>query len=141
MKPNHNQYDVIVVGSGPAGQNAAVTAANCGARVLIIEREVEVGGACVQYGTIPSKTMRETAVTLTSFKRRSGDVYDISQREDLQINSLLERLHQVVEANQTTVRGYLEFAGVETLHGLAKFVSKNKLSIRNNVGQSVSTLR
>lgn len=137
MKPNHSEYDAIVIGSGPSGQNAAIKAANLGARVLLIEREVKVGGACVQYGTIPSKTLRETAVTLSSFKRRSGDVYDISRREDLQITSLLNRLHQVVEANQSTTQSYLDFAGVEKIHGQAKFVSATEVSIRDNFGKSV----
>lgn len=62
-----NRFDVVVIGSGPAGQNAALEAAQRDARVLIIEQEPQVGGACVQYGTIPSKTLRETALTLTAF--------------------------------------------------------------------------
>ncbi len=59
-------FDVLVIGSGPAGQNAALEAAEQGARVLIIEQEPQVGGACVQFGTIPSKTLRETALTLAA---------------------------------------------------------------------------
>lgn len=80
-----NNFDVIVIGSGPAGQNAAIEAAQRDARVLIIEQEPQVGGACVQYGTIPSKTLRETALTLTAFQRRSGDVYRISRDAELSI--------------------------------------------------------
>ena len=64
---------------------------------MIVEREVEVGGSCVQYGTIPSKTLRETSVTLGAFQRRSGDVFKISRTDDLQINSLMTRLEQVVD--------------------------------------------
>lgn len=61
MIAESSHYDVIIIGSGPAGQNAALEAANRSARVLVIEQELQVGGACVQYGTIPSKTLRETA--------------------------------------------------------------------------------
>ncbi len=64
---------MIVIGSGPAGQKAAVQAAKAGARVCMIERELGVGGACVHRGTIPSKTLRETAVQLTGFRARIGD--------------------------------------------------------------------
>ncbi len=134
MNAEHNNYDVIVIGSGPAGQNAAITAANFNARVLMVERERRVGGACVQYGTIPSKTLRETAVTLSSFRRRSGDVYEISHCQDLQIDSLMTRLSQVVEANQATADQYLSFAGVERCHGTAKFLGPQELSIRKNRG-------
>lgn len=137
MNPAHNNYDVIVIGSGPAGQNAAITAANFGARVLMVERERRVGGACVHYGTIPSKTLRETAVTLSSFRRRSGDVYKISHCQDLQIDSLMTRLNQVVEANQATADQYLNFAGVERFHGSAKFLGPHELSIRKNRGGTV----
>ena len=131
---NTETYDAIVIGSGPAGHNAAVTAANLGARTLIIEREVNVGGSCVQYGTIPSKTLRETAVTLASFSRRSGDVYEISQQENLRTDSLMTRLHQVVSTHQATAEKHLRFAGVETIHGQAEFVSAHEILIRTPNG-------
>lgn len=128
-------YDAIVIGSGPAGHNAALTAASLGARTLIIERETRVGGACVQYGTIPSKTLRETAVTLCSFSRRSGSAYQISQREDLKINSLMAQLHKVIEAHQRSSRRQLESAGIDITHGQAEFQSPTTLSIRSTNGQ------
>jgi len=134
MKLKHSTYDAIVIGSGPAGQNAAICAAGNGARTLIVEKELEVGGACVQYGTIPSKTLRETAVNLSSFQRRSGDVYQISNRDDLRIGSLMTRLHDVVAAHQASTRRCLEFAGVESARGHAEFSAPNELTIQNNVG-------
>lgn len=137
MKLEHTNYDAIVIGSGPAGQNAAIAAANHGARTLIVEREVQVGGACVQYGTIPSKTLRETALNLSSLKRRSGDVYEISNREDLRIDSLMIRLHDVVAAHQATTRRYLDYAGVESTHAQAQFLTPNQLGLRNNSGERV----
>lgn len=130
------RYDVVVIGSGPAGQNAAVEAAERGARVLIIEREQQVGGACVQYGTIPSKTLRETAVTLTAFRRRSGGVYQISQDQELSITSLMTRLDQVVHAYQKTAGTQLQQAGVEREYGRASFVSPFEIRIERVTGQS-----
>ena len=124
-----NDYDVVVIGSGPAGQNAAMESAERGACVLIVEQEPQVGGACVQYGTIPSKTLRETALTLTAFQRRSGDVYKISRDAELSISSLMKRLNEVVHAHQETTRRFLEQAHVERAYGRAAFVSPHKIAV------------
>lgn len=134
MNEQDMHYNAIVVGSGPAGVNAAVFAANQGAKTLIVEREVGVGGACVQYGTIPSKTLRETAVTLSTFRRRSGDVYNIEISQDQQLRSLMTRMQQVVESHQKTTRRYLDHADVQHMHGRAELVSKNEVHIHTNRG-------
>jgi NAD(P) transhydrogenase len=130
-----NNFDVVVVGSGPAGQNAALEASEQGARVLIAEQEPQVGGACVQYGTIPSKTLRETALTLTAFQRRSGDVYKISHDAELSISSLMKRLNEVVNAHQETTRKFLEQANIERIYGRAAFESPNEIAITNVKGE------
>ena len=62
-------YDVLVIGSGPAGQKAAIMAAKSGKRVAVVEREQGLGGGCVYRGTIPSKTLREAALSLERVKR------------------------------------------------------------------------
>lgn len=128
-------YDVLVVGSGPAGQNAALEAAEHGARVLIIEQEPQVGGACVQYGTIPSKTLRETALTLAAFRRRSGDVYRISHDAELSVTSLMKRLNEVVNAHQETTRDCLAQAGVERAYGRARLLSAYDVEITRVCGE------
>ncbi len=130
-----NHFDMVVIGSGPAGQNAAMEAAERGARVLIVEQEPQVGGACVQYGTIPSKTLRETALTLTAFQRRSGDVYKISRDAELSISSLMKRLNEVVHAHQETTRRFLEQANVKRAYGRAAFVSPSEISITSVKGE------
>ncbi len=135
MIADNHEFDVIVIGSGPAGQNAALEAANLGARALIIEQEPKVGGACVQYGTIPSKTLRETALTLTAFQRRSGDVYRVSHDAQLSITSLMRRLTEVVHAHQETTRRCLERAEVQRIAGRASFVSPNEISVSRVTGQ------
>ena len=131
-----NHYDIVVIGSGPAGQNAAIEAGRRGARVLIVEREKRVGGACVQYGTIPSKTLRETAVTLTAFRRRSGGVYNVTHDSRLSIWSLMARLDQVVTAHQDATECCLEMAGAERACGRASFVDPHELRIDTVSGQS-----
>lgn len=135
MIADNTQFDVIVIGSGPAGQNAALEAASLGARALIVEQEPKVGGACVQYGTIPSKTLRETALTLTAFQRRSGDVYRVSHDAQLSITSLMRRLTEVVHAHQETTRVCLERAGVQRASGRASFVSPHEICITKVTGQ------
>lgn len=135
MIADNNEFDVIVIGSGPAGQNAALEAAFLGARTLIIEQEPKVGGACVQYATIPSKTLRETALTLTAFQRRSGDVYRVSHDAQLSITSLMRRLTEVVHAHQETTRQCLERAGVQRLAGRAFFDSPNEITVLRVTGQ------
>ena len=129
MIAESSHYDVIIIGSGPAGQNAALEAANRSARVLVIEQELQVGGACVQYGTIPSKTLRETALTLSAFQRRSGDVYRVSRDAELSITSLIRRLNDVVHAHQKTIEICFERAGIERVCGRARFVSPQEISI------------
>ncbi len=138
MIPQYEEYDVIVIGSGPAGQNAAVEGAKSGARALIVEREAEVGGACVQHGTIPSKTLRETAVTLTAFRKRSGGVFKITQTDNLRIESLMTRLEQVVNGHQENTRRHLELSGVERVHGHARFVSAHAVQIQSVTGEKVT---
>jgi NAD(P) transhydrogenase len=136
MIATNYDYDVVVIGSGPAGQNAAVEAASLGGRVLIIERERHVGGACVQYGTIPSKTLRETALTLTAFRRRSGGIYEISHDSQLSISSLMTRLEKVVRAHQNATQQCLDMANVERAQGKASFISPNEIAIRDIAGNT-----
>lgn len=135
MITNRHDYDVIVIGSGPAGQNAALEAASRDAHVLVVEREASVGGACVQYGTIPSKTLRETALSLTTFQRRSGDVYRISHDAQLSVCSLMKRLNDVIHAYQETTRRSLEFASISRAWGKARFLSANEIHIETISGE------
>ena len=76
---NVESWDVVIIGSGPAGQKAAVQAAKAGRRVCVIERDQGVGGACVHRGTIPSKTLRETAAHLIGFRARIGHHVEIEK--------------------------------------------------------------
>lgn len=71
-----NAYDIVVVGSGPAGQKAAIQGAKAGKKVVLIEQEQGIGGNCVYRGTIPSKTLRETALQFERLKRSSEVLKD-----------------------------------------------------------------
>ncbi|MFN3636666.1 MAG: FAD-dependent oxidoreductase, partial [Rhizobium rhizophilum] len=76
-----NQYDFVVIGSGPAGRRAAIQAAKLEKKVLVIEKGTRVGGVSVHTGTIPSKTLRETALNLTGWRERGfyGRSYRVKQ--------------------------------------------------------------
>ncbi|MEO8706813.1 MAG: Si-specific NAD(P)(+) transhydrogenase [Kofleriaceae bacterium] len=124
------RFDVVVIGSGPAGQKAAIQAAKAGVRALVIEEGARPGGACVHRGTIPSKTLRETAVALGLVRRRSGGVLDIVPPEDLKIASLMTRLDDVIAAHQKFIADQLERNGVALWHGRARFVSPTEVQVR-----------
>ena len=90
------QFDLIVIGSGPAGQKAAICAAKQNRRVVVIERERELlGGVCLHTGTIPSKTIREAILHLTGYRHR--DVYDelYRRKREITMGELRRKLVQV----------------------------------------------
>jgi len=87
---SNNHFDILVIGSGPAGQKAAIQGAKAGKRVALVERSQQVGGACVQHGTIPSKTLRESALNMVRF-RRTSNVFDFRLRDDLTVPALIQR--------------------------------------------------
>ena len=94
------RFDIIVIGSGPGGQKAAIQGAKAGKKVAIVDREPNIGGACVYRGTIPSKTLRESALTMVSLKRSAG-VVDYAIREELEVSSLMARLDKVLGGSST----------------------------------------
>ncbi len=122
-------YDVVVIGSGPAGQKAAIQGAKLGQRVLVIEQDVRVGGACVHYGTIPSKTLRESAQSIVSFKQRCAEFFDVQMRKDLEVAHLMSRLHRVVQEHERYMGEQLQRNGVTQWHGRARFVSPHELDV------------
>jgi len=128
------RLDAIIIGGGPAGHRAAITGAQAGRRVVLVERERQVGGACVALGTIPSKTLRETALTLSSFQRKIGSVFPLTVPPDLQVRALMQRLDQVVSAHESFMGKQLERAGVTVVHGRARFTSPDTLEVRSVTG-------
>jgi NAD(P) transhydrogenase len=123
------KYDVVVIGGGPAGHHAAIQAARSGKRALLVEREASVGGSCVARGTIPSKTLRETALALTGFKRKSGDVCAVDMGEDVQVVSLMTRLEQVITAHQHYMEAQLARDHVTRWHGRGRFIDAHTVEI------------
>jgi NAD(P) transhydrogenase len=131
------EFDVIVVGSGPAGHHAAIQAAKAGCSVVIIEREIGIGGACVHRGTIPSKTLRESANFLGGLQRRLGGVMDIEIPPDLQLASLLSRMESVVEAHSRVMAEQLARNGIERVHGRAHLIGENSIEVEAVSGPGI----
>ncbi len=122
------RVELLVIGSGPAGLQAALEGARAGARVAIVERERRVGGECLHRGTIPSKSLRETAVQL-SRARRGLIIPPVYLDEATEVASLVGGLEKVVSGHSTVLRDELMHAGVEAIHGRARFVSPHRLAI------------
>jgi NAD(P) transhydrogenase len=122
-------YDIIVIGAGPAGQKAAVQGAKAGKRVALIERERGIGGSCVYRGTIPSKTLRESALHLDRLKR-AGEAFNFNLKPGTQIATLLSRLEQVVQAHDSFMSRQLRRNGISLLHGRAHFLNEHLIEMQ-----------
>ncbi len=126
---SHSHYDLVVIGSGPGGQKAAVQGAKAGRRVALIESERQVGGACVYQGTIPSKTLREAALTLMRFKR-DASIFNVALREGLEVSSLMSRLDQVLAAHHKFISEHIESNGIDLFHGRARLSGARAVEVR-----------
>jgi NAD(P) transhydrogenase len=129
-------WDVVVLGSGPAGQKAAVQAAKAGRRVCLIEQELGVGGSCVHRGTIPSKTLRETALHLSLLRHRVGRHVKIEVPPDLQLASLMERMQAVVTAHVDYQTRQMGRNGIEHVHGRARFLDPHVIAVDRIHGET-----
>ncbi len=128
--------DVIVIGSGPAGQKAAVQAAKAGKSVAIIERDQWLGGACVHRGTIPSKTLRENALRVKKM-RENAALCQFELAEDTELSTLIDRLNKVLKAHDGFMVNQIERNNIERVHGRAKFLTPNTISVSRVRGEAV----
>jgi NAD(P) transhydrogenase len=129
---NSNQYDLVVIGSGPAGQKGAIAAAKLGKRVSMIDRGEMLGGVCIHGGTIPSKTLREAILHLTGFRHRSFYGNDYSVKARISMRDLGGRVTQVVERETGVVRDQLHRNGIDLFSGVARFVDPQTLEVSGN---------
>ncbi|MFN0106038.1 MAG: Si-specific NAD(P)(+) transhydrogenase [Bryobacteraceae bacterium] len=127
-------YDVLVIGSGPAGQRAAIQASKVGKRVALIEKREVVGGACINTGTIPSKTFREAVVHLSGYAYRElyGQSYRV--KEKIAVQDLAFRVQHVVKTEVDVVQGQLARNNVDMLMGTARFRDANVVEVESSRG-------
>ena len=115
-------YDLLVIGSGPAGQRAAIQAAKLNKRVAVVERKAILGGVCINTGTIPSKTLREAVLHLSGYREHSlyGASYTVKQ--NITMSDLLYRTDHVIQHELDIVRHQLQRNRVELVSAEAAFV-------------------
>jgi NAD(P) transhydrogenase len=125
------EYDLVVIGSGPGGQKAAIAAAKLGKSVAVIERGRMLGGVCVNTGTIPSKTLREAVVYLTGMSQR--ELYGASYRVKDKITpaDLLARTQHVIGREVDVVRSQLMRNRIELYTGHARFVDEHTIGLED----------
>src|SRR6266478_2618241 len=125
-------YDMLVIGSGPAGQKAAIQAAKVGKKVGIVERKRVAGGICINSGTIPSKSLREAVLFLSGFRQRN--LYGASYRvkKDITFEDLAMRCDHVVKAEQEVIQNQLIRNHVDFIVGTAAFLDPHRLSIKQD---------
>lgn len=125
-----HHYDLIVIGSGPAGRRGAIQAAKFGKRVLVVEKGRRVGGVSVHTGTIPSKTLRETALNLSGWRERGfyGRAYRVKQ--NLTADDLRKRLHITLTHEIEVLEHQFARNRVETYKGAARFKDAKTIEVR-----------
>jgi NAD(P) transhydrogenase len=130
-----DRFDMVVIGSGPAGEKAAAQAAYFGKRVAVVERSPSPGGAVVLNGEIPSKTLRETALYITGFRRREVYGLGLTLDPEATVAQLRARTTQVIETMTDAVRKNLERHAVELVHGWARLDSDRTVRVTFDTGQ------
>lgn len=129
-------YDLLVIGSGPSGQRAAIQASKAGKRVALAERREVVGGVCINTGTIPSKTMREAVMHLSGYNYR--DVYGVAYRvkEKITMSDLAFRIQHVIKTEVDVTQAQLSRNNVEMITGVARFRDQHIVEIEGVKGVS-----
>jgi NAD(P) transhydrogenase len=119
--PSHEDFDLLVIGCGPAGEKAGAQAAYFGKRVAVVERAEHTGGSCINTGTVPSKTLRESALYFSGLKQRGLYGIDYSLKENLTVNDFMHHEREVVEMERQRILKNLALHQIELLRGQAAF--------------------
>jgi len=122
-------YDLFVLGSGPAGQRAAIQAAKIGKRTAVAEHRAVVGGVCINTGTIPSKTLREAVMYLSGYRQRSIYGASYTVKDKITMSDLLFRADQVIKNEIDVTRHQLQRNGVSVIQGQGAFVDPHSLHV------------
>src|SRR3954453_14567141 len=129
-------YELIVIGSGPGGQRAAIQAVKAGKRVALIEKQSAVGGVCTNTGTIPSKTMREAVLHLSGFYEQSFYGANYHAKDQVTMADLSFRVQRVIESEVSVIQDQLKRNGVDLIHGLGTFTGPHQVRVANDNGFS-----
>lgn len=132
-----NEYDLVVIGSGPAGQKGAICAAKLRKKVAIIDRKRTIGGVCVHTGTIPSKTLREAVLYLSGFRQRTfyGRGYVLKDR--ISMSDLIFRAQGVMTREIEVIKSQLRRNYITVVEGDARFIDPDTIAVMNEEGAQV----
>ena len=132
-----NEYDLVVIGSGPAGQKSAICAAKMRKKVAIIDRKRTIGGVCVHTGTIPSKTLREAVLYLSGFRQRTfyGRGYVLKDR--IAMSDLTFRAQSVMLREVEVIKAQLRRNYVTTFEGDARFLDPHTIEVKADDGSQL----
>jgi NAD(P) transhydrogenase len=132
-----NEYDLVVIGSGPAGQKGAICAAKMRKKVAIIDRKRTIGGVCVHTGTIPSKTLREAVLYLSGFRQRTfyGRGYVLKDR--ISMSDLIFRAQAVMTREIEVIKAQLRRNYVTTFEGDANFIDPHTVAVKTDDGSQL----
>ncbi|TDC41874.1 FAD-dependent oxidoreductase, partial [Micromonospora sp. KC207] len=127
-------YDLLVLGSGPSGQKAAIAAAKLGRRVGIVDRRDMIGGVCINTGTVPSKTLREAVLYLSGMSQR--DLYGSSYRvkEEITVGDLAARTQHVISRQTDVIRNQLARNRVTLITGIGRFADAHTIWVNGESG-------
>lgn len=134
------EYDIIVIGSGPSGQKAAIQATKLGKKVAVIERLPDVGGNCLYNGTIPSKTLRQAILDLTRFHTTSY-YGDRSEIQKVNIKDLNHRLFQVIDEEKNVIKAQFDRYSIEYIQANAEFEDSHVLILRDSEGKKTHKMK
>src|SRR6202795_1430054 len=127
--PSSYDYDLLVIGSGPAGQRGAIQGAKLEKRVAVIERTAVVGGISVNLGTIPSKTLREAALELSGYRSREFYGMSYTVKQNITMQDLLVRTNKVIQHEIDVTRHQLMRNGVEVISATASFCGSEAVQL------------
>jgi len=128
------KYDLIVIGAGPAGEKGAAKAAQYGKRVALIERAPFLGGAGINTGTIPSKTLRESALYFSGLRQRGLYGIDYSLKENLTIKDFMYRERTVVKKERRLVAAHIDEHNISLMHGEASLQDAHTVYVKSSLG-------
>ena len=128
-------YDLIVIGSGPAGEKGAAQAAYHGKRVAIVERSVRVGGAGINTGTVPSKTLREAALYYSGLRQRGLYGIDYSLKENMSVADFMHRKHIVIESEHKLIEANINRHNITLIQGEASLQDAHTVRVTSATGE------
>jgi NAD(P) transhydrogenase len=133
----NNCYDLVVIGSGPAGQKAAICAAKMRKKVAVIERKRSIGGVCVNTGTIPSKTFREAVMYLSGLRQRTFYGRGYVVKDQIAMQDLIFRSDAVMAREIEVIKSQLRRNRVTVLEGNAHFIDDHRVEVLSDMGSTV----